>query len=322
VLMFLSRLTRKPSMANIRVSAPIVAATAAFWISLAINGVTPTPLVLTAPFIAKYVFYGLRRVPISISSRLIAVPLAIFVASPILIYVVFPEQRPNFVYYDNTFRGFGASRADFGYLLGLTVLLIACESLPFVVLVLPVILYGVWLTESRSTLVALAISLSIVGWYGYRQQFRWILTGTLLIVPLALAVRPPQVPSIATTREDFFVDWGGRFELAQNGLIQAYRTNLLFGSGHLYNSVVARDGTQKEVHNAAIQSILNFGLIVTVVWYGLMARLIWRLRGTSKAFVLFLVVFGSFQPGFEPWFFPPPVLFTFVLAELVSRAQG
>jgi hypothetical protein len=322
VLMFFSRLTRRPSIANIRLSAPIVAAFAAFWISLSLNGVRPTPLVVAAPFIAKYVFYGLRRVPLSLTSRPFVVALTAFTAAPILIYLFYPELRQNFVFHDNTFRGFGASRADFGYLLGLAVMLLACDPSAFLKLLLPVLAYGIWLTESRATLVALGLTLPIIGWYRYRQQFRWIVGLTIVCVPVFLIVSPPRVQAITTTRGDFFVDWGGRFELARNGLVQAAQTNLFFGNGRLYNTVLARDGTFKEVHNGAVQSIVNFGLILTVIWYGLIARSLRRLNGAGKAFILFLVVFGLFQPGFEPWFFAPQVLFTFLLGESVSRGRA
>lgn len=321
-MLAMSTLSRRPALANVRVSPTILFAAVAIAISCALNWQMPTPLVIAAPFLAKFAVFGLRRLPFTLKASVLTVPLVLFTVAPTLIFLFRPDLRELFVFHDNTFRGLGASRADFGYLLGLATVTVLSGSSWFWRLSVPFLLCGIWLTESRATIAATAAAVMVLVWWRHRRYAVYALVLALVVAPLILLAGLPSIGSIATTREDFFIDWGGRFELIRSGLIHSYHTGVLFGSGRFYVNVVARDGTFKEVHNAAIQSLVNFGLILTVVWYALMARL-WRgLAAEGKAVLAFLLVFGLFQPGYEPWFFAPQVLFTFVLAECLSRAKG
>lgn len=287
-------------------------------------GTRLSPMVVMAPFFTVLIFHVF---PGSVIDRDLVIGkwlLVAFLLAPLLI-LFFPNlfQIPFDLYTLNSFRGFASSRTDYGYLLGILVLLLLVQSGPSKWLILPAAFLALVLSENRAAFFAAIISLSyLAATVGSRRSavFVWILlfVGALGLVSIYLGI-----DYLGKRGVTFFDDSGDRLEILTASLEQAFAKNFLFGAGAFYQNVdIPSIGRVVEPHNSILQSILNFGLISTLLWYALVATIYFKIRPAGRSFLLYWFVFGLFHPGYDAFLFTPESMVPLLLAVHFSHRTG
>ena len=102
---------------------------------------------------------------------------------------------------------------------------------------------------------------------------------------------------------DFYI---ASFEQIFNSLLCVF-----FGTGQYYTFV---EKYAVVPHNFIFQSLLNFGIIASVL-YCFIIRDLWNsLNDLGKAFLIYSFIVGFFHPGFDAYMFLPFSAFGYYLA--------
>lgn len=287
-------------------------------------GARPSPMVVMAPFFTMLIFHVF---PGSVVNKDLVIGkwlLIVFLLAPLLILFV-PDlfQVPFNLYTLDSFRGFASSRTDYGYLLGILVLLLLVQSGASKWVILPAAFLALVLSENRAAFSAVIVSLFYLAvTVGYRRStvFVWIL---LFVGAFGLVSAYLGVDYLEKRGVTFFDDSGDRLEIVVTSLEQAFEKNVLFGTGAFYQNVdVSSIGRVVEPHNSILQSILNFGLIPTLLWYALVVTTYFKFRSAGRSFLLYWFVFGLFHPGYDAFLFTPESMIPLLLAVHFSHRTG
>jgi hypothetical protein len=287
-------------------------------------GVWPSPMVVMAPFFTILIFHVFTGSVIDKDLVIGKWLLIAFLLAPLLI-LSSPSlfQLPFNLYTLDSFRGFSSSRTDYGYLLGILVLILLVQSGPSKWVILPATFLALVLSENRAAFFAVIISLSyLAATVGSRRSavFVWIL---LFVGALGLASIYLGIDYLEKRGVTFFDDSGDRMEIVVTSLERAFDKNFLFGAGAFYQNVdVSSIGRVVEPHNSILQSILNFGLIPTLLWYALLATTYFKFRPAGRSFLLYWFVFGLFHPGYDAFLFTPESMVPLLLAVHFSHQTG
>lgn len=227
------------------------------------------------------------------------VPILIFLIN----YIINNSYYFNFDYFlqlytYDSFRGFTLDRIQFSYLTGLLILMIYIQNkIRLKYIILFILLVGLLLAQSRASIVALFISLI----FYHISSIKTILIITIALFLFGITWL------IFGTRVDLIGDPGGRIEIIYSAIETIFSSNfitVLFGSGNLYTLAV--NGVQP--HNSILQSVLDFGIILTFLWSFILIRFFNVINYEAKTFFIYLVVFGMFQTGFSAFVFLPITL--------------
>jgi hypothetical protein len=248
---------------------------------------------------------------------------------PLLMYLMLGNKF-NF-YISESFRGFFNSRNDIGVACGFALLLSFMTKnkiLRYSSLLLAVCLS---LVASRSAMIAFTVSAIYlsVNFLHRRNYSNLILLFTVMILlyfslvileGLNLNHNVLNSRLITLSSSDGSDSSVGLFQATDNRLDIYYtflneilHNFLFFGKGTYY-STVSINGVEYEAHNFFLQSILNFGLFVTLLWLCILLRFYLIITYEGRALLIFLSLFGFFQPGFDAFLFLPVVFMGLTLA--------
>lgn len=246
----------------------------------------------------------------------IVILLATYLILPVLVYMLHflmtgshyfnYEFSPQLYVYDS-FRGFTLDRVQYSYLAGLFLLVLLGNRNYMYYFVIPLLL-GLYLAQSRAALVALTISILFYSRINDKASLRLLLlfVTTFMLVLLFFGFR-----------EDFFTDGGNRLEMLTNSFSQVIANGwkgVLFGSGEFYT--LGLDNHQP--HNSILQTLLNFGVIITLLWIVMLCRFYKLLSTRSKPLFIYMMVFGLFHAGFSAFVFLPITFMGYMLVLALS----
>ncbi len=292
----------------------LLASIMAMWVSVAIGTDTLSPMVGLATVLTVATFHVFRRSPIRAGGPdLVTVIPVCYLLVPLVILAL-PDwiDLPFDLYAFDSFRGFGFSRTDYGYLASVSILMLVNKRTalkwPFIAL----LLVGLALSENRAALLSLLFAVTLFFWPRIGIPYRvpvWsifmggIVAGIILGFDFSGGDRGVGFLQDSGGREEIFsMAWSATFE------------HPWFGSGGFYQTIMTSDGRSVEAHNALLQSVLNFGIVTTLLWYGLVFRLYCSLRPHGRLFLVNWAIFGIFHPGFDAFLFVPESFFSLLLA--------
>ena len=113
-----------------------------------------------------------------------------------------------------------------------------------------------------------------------------------------------------------FQDTGSRLSIWLVS-IDKISENMLFGSGAFYQNVNVGNAPIPgliEPHNSVLQSLLNFGVIPTLLWFLIFFKFYISLCRNGRVFLIFWLVFGMFHPGFDAFLMTPFTIIVFLFA--------
>lgn len=155
------------------------------------------------------------------------------------------------LYTYDSFRGFTLDRIQFSYLAGLLFLMLYLQnSIKYKYIILLMLLIGLFLAQSRASIVALFISLIFL----YRGNIKNSLLISFGILMFSIFWY------IYAARVDLIGDPGDRIGIIYSSISTIFLNDiltLLFGSGNLYT--MANNGVQP--HNSILQTMLDFGIV-------------------------------------------------------------
>lgn len=92
--------------------------------------------------------------------------------------------------------------------------------------------------------------------------------------------------------------------------------SFLFGNGDFYQ---ISNGHQP--YNSILQSIMDFGFIITIFWLFLLYRFFKLLRNQAKVMFIYIFIFGMFHAGFSVFVFIPITLFGYVCVLILNNKE-
>lgn len=273
-----------------------------------------SPMCIMAPFFTVLIFHVFPRTNTDINLFIVRGVLIVFSLVPWL-GLFFPHlfDFPFELYMVDSFRGFSSSRTDYGYLVGIGILMLVVRPASARWIFLLAMFFVLLLSESRAALVSVIVSSAyLLMASGYRRS-RVLLGLVPLVVGSYLVVA--YFGSEYSRREisSLFEDTGQRVAILEASLEKASHS-ILFGSGAFYQSVDAWIGYTVEAHNSILQSVLNFGIFATFSWYAMLGKTYFSFNPTGRSFLLYWLIFGLFQPGFDAFLFTPEGFIPLLLA--------
>lgn len=250
----------------------------------------------------------------STAGKLVIIVLCVYLILPTCIYLVnlylndshyFKfDYAPQLYIYDS-FRGISLDRIQYSFLAGLLILVILTSKRVVYYYAVPLLLLGLYLAQSRAVFAALIVSAIFL--YAMQRRHLLVFIGScffLLLVMYLLGFRP-----------DFFEDGGARINMLKSSVYQLFRydiSGLLLGNTGFYTLGV--DGQQP--HNSILQSLLNFGLITTLLWLAVLYQFYKRISKIGRVIFIYVMIFGLFHAGFSAFVFVPITLmsYMFILA--------
>lgn len=246
--------------------------------------------------------------------------LLIYLLSPLIVYIIhycltFEKYFQNAIipqlYIVDSFRGFTFDRIQYGFLAGITLLLLFFErkNIRFSNVLMLLLSLGLFLTMARASFLALLFALLLLFYLQKNLNIKNLLflVGSIGFILVMI--------SLFALRSDVFADGGGRLDIIIMGIekiLEHGYIGLLFGEGDFYTTY--QNGLYP--HNSILQSIMDFGLIITIMWFIILFDF-WRsLKLEAKIIFTYTLVFGLFHPGFSAFLFMPLTSFSYILVLL------
>ncbi|MBL4900971.1 MAG: hypothetical protein JKX76_15290 [Colwellia sp.] len=235
----------------------------------------------------------------------------------LLIYLITPIILVSFVslhsilevipplYFSESFRGFSFDRVFYSLLVGYMILVILVEK--NFRYILPILIYGLFIAESRAAI--LAVFIAIV--YYYKSSRKIVFTVSVLGVVFILLY------ILFSNRSDITTD-GDRLNFYIYMLYHLISSPkvFLFGSGEFYTSIKSINIIP---HNWVLQTILNFGVIGLFTWTVLLYNLWLKLNLHGRVFLVYQLILGLLQPGYDALMLLPFSAFGYYLAIFYGR---
>lgn len=282
-----------------------------FLISILLGGANFKPMMFFAPFFIVLTFHVFKRINSKDNSKIIASLLIVYLLAPLLLYF-FPclFYIPFDLYTLSSFRGFASSRTTYAYAAGIAVLILVARPFPIRWAIVPLLLLGLVLSESRAAILSTLVSIAYLLTFDHSRKyfFRvWMMfflfSSFFLINYYGGEYHQRQV--------SMFEYSGGREQIIMAS-IEKSLDNILFGKGSFYQSVDV--GYRVEPHNSILQSVINFGVIPTFFWLLMIGKTYISINSVGRAFLLYWFIFGMFHPGFDAFLFVPESFFALLLA--------
>jgi len=264
------------------------------WISVFTNGLKINFFfVLYMPIALLFLFEVLDHYPIP--DRKIALFTFLFLVwtvAPVVWHLVDGVGNSILTAPDGTFRGLAASRSDYGLFASFVVLLLLMGRSRWNFVFIPILLYGIVISGSRASIVALAASVTL--WYllKHDRKVQDVVVAVLIVVAAMYVifyelVLPRSIIAYDERRWELLLVFGK--------FIQA---NLWFGAGE-YVRLEMPDGSTIEAHSAFLQGVANFGVLATLAFSALIGYRVYRSDTKGRVILCFMLIFGLFHPGLD-----------------------
>lgn len=287
-----------------------------------IININPRPMFIISiiMIISIYFTYSKKFVNSNIVNLLIFI-LLIFIIAPIFF---FPFQK--YLHYQfnfaDSFRGFSASRTDYGYLTSTIIILIIASNMhtKIKVFLFFIAFIPLAMSQSRAAFVSVVASgVMAVHWSGIDLKDlvrRWVMPIIICCIIFVTSI-------LSSLRlEDLFSDRGGRLQLWVLS-IKTIEQNFWFGSGDFYQQLLLpKSIIPIEPHNSILQSLINFGVIGTTLWYLLIYIHFSQLGWRGKIFIVNWFFFGMFQTSMDAYLFVPEGLVSLLLAVRLGSVKN
>lgn len=241
-------------------------------------------------------------------------PLILWTTLPVLLLFVYPPAHQMFTsYYEGSFGGFASHKNGYGVLAGISVILLLMSSSRYSLIGIAIILYGILLSRSRATILALGVAVIYFLVVSKKQHLRrfMAIVVTLSIPELIRFLRESGV-------RDLFVD-DARTTISHR-YWEVISANMFVGSGGV-STVVDFNGMDINAHNFILQSWADYGLFF-VLSYLFLGYALWRKTGPQgRVFILFAFVFGLFQPYMDPGVMGYTLMLVYILIAYHGRVD-
>ena len=216
---------------------------------------------------------------------------------PVLNYIIFNDL--SMIAYDGTFKGFAGHRNAYGFLAGLTILMIISHKKRNVLyLIVPIIGYGLMLAQSRSTIIATMIGILIMSGLSLRSWTNRAKIATAIIGFSYLYILAMDYWTLFNISNSSTFSMARNMVSADNGRIEHLdhfykfiQANLFWGYGGAYTV------WGSPAHNVIIQETANYGLISVILFLVLYYLNMSQYSSDGKAYFAYLLVLGMFQPA-------------------------
>jgi hypothetical protein len=270
-----------------------------------------SPMLFISPLI---LFYFIKSIESGMPS-----PLSIVKISFLLYFIIFFPAAlillnfaDSILVADSGLLAFSDSRTDYGYIAGLAFLL-SVTSRTHLRFIFPILIgICIILSENRASIVAICIALSF---YLYFSRERRIIV--FIIVALGISLSLFWSLDLSIRGDEYFRDSGERILMLYTGF-NVFLGQPFFGSGKFYTPIVLYGNYIVEVHNSIVQSLLNFGLIPSLLWYYMVVKFFQKLGIISKTVLIYWFVFGLFHPGFDAFLLGGETLLVFALCAALN----
>lgn len=216
-------------------------------------------------------------------------------------------------YWMSTFRGFAVHRNAYGFISGMTILLVILQvkNIYVKLSIIAIISYGIFLSESRSTIFSLIVIVTyFVSSNSNKRNFYLILSfglSSILVYYLADYYYKSSI------RGSTLFSYEDRISLV-NEFTEIILNNLFFGLG---GPVLSKSGDP--VHNFFFQTIASFGIFVAFPYFVLLTQ-IWKEQNLRfRVLFGYLLLFGLFQPYFQFSAISNYMLILFIVAYLIDN---
>lgn len=247
--------------------------------------------------------------------------ISIFAFLPLLIwgihYIFTSNEYFNFDYAPqlfivDTFRGLTLDRIQYSFIVGILFLIVYFNRtiIKYNKLLLLLCVIALFLSMARAIILALFISFIYSQINNKKIIFRFLLLCIFFIL----------IVSLISLRMEIFKDGGNRIELLitsismilDNGII-----NFLFGAGNFYTVILGIH----QPHNLILQSIMDFGIIVFILWLIVIYNFFKKLNRNAQSLFIYLFSFGMFHVGFSTFLFVPMTVLGYVLIIILNRKE-
>jgi hypothetical protein len=264
------------------------------------------------PFLFKNIqlendFIKIKRIIIYISITYLFLPLFVY----LLHYFITQEKYFQYAFFPqlyivDSFRGLSLDRIQYGFLSGIVLFFVFFmkKNIKYSMLIMFILLIGLYLSMSRAVIVALSFATSFYLFKQYNINFLKVFIYLLvfsIIIFIAVSF---------SDRVELFSDGGNRIGLLKMSLEKIFEKgyiSFLFGSGSFYT---ISHGHQP--HNIILQSIMNFGMLITMGYMIIIYNFFKNLNLKSKALFIYVFIFAQFHVGFSAFLFMPITLFSYV----------
>jgi len=310
----------------------LFAAILSLFISTTLNFNFPRPM-LYFSVICSLLFFGLfPKINVEANLAPTIFFLIILVIVPLIFHILLIDNSS--LYISESFRGLQNSRNDFGFICGFLLLLIFISKKYILInyLFIPFIIISFNLSASRTSFIAVTLS-SILLIFSY-IRLRDLKRIFIICLSLTFIWLPPNQwnPLVDNNRNYRSISLSEPFsynvlnnetyniglfhttserEIIFDKTIDSIFDHFWFGRGDYYQQITWGNKFI-EPHNLFLQSILNFGFFVTIFWCLLLLKYFLHISNMGRALILFMIIYGQFQPGFDAFLFAPAVLAVFI----------
>lgn len=246
--------------------------------------------------------------------------LSIFLFAPLLVFclhymfntqVYFNLEFAPQLYVVDSFRGLTLDRIQYSFLVGTLLLVVYLERkiIKNYKFILFLSMFALILSMSRAVVVSLIVAILFYKVKSLEKIIKFLFFLGFFILLIWLY----------SPRMDIFSDGGGRVKLLFDSFTTIFSNGyaFLFGNGNFYSL----DSSNLYPHNSILQSLMDFGFIVTFLWLLLSLHFFKSLNQESKSFFIFLFLFGCFHPGFSVFIFMPMTIFGYVIVIVLNRRK-
>lgn len=265
------------------------------------------------PFLFKNIqlendFIKIKKIIIYISLTYLFLPLFVY----LLHYFITQEKYFQYAFFPqlyivDSFRGLSLDRIQYGFLSGIVLFFIFFmkKNIKYSMLIMFILAIGLYLSMSRAVIVALSFATSFYLFKQYNINFLKVFIYLLIFsIIIFIAVS-------FSDRVELFSDGGNRIGLLKMSLEKIFEKgyiSFLFGSGNFYTTY--NNGLYP--HNMILQTIMDFGIFITILYIIIMYNFFNNLNLKSKALFIYIFLFAQFHPGFSAFLFMPIILFSYV----------
>lgn len=254
--------------------------------------------------------------------KIIIYTLVIYTVTPLLIYIIhslltfekyFAFEFIPQLYIVDSFRGFTLDRIQYSFLVGILMLflLFKRKDIENNKIILLILIIGLFLAISRASILALIIALIFYNMHYHRKKKKRLITFFISIFFFII------IAYFFSNRVDVLSDGGDRLSLLAHSIHKIFENgyiSFLIGNGDFYTTYL--NGLYP--HNAILQSVMDFGMIVTTLWLVVLYRFFYILNIKAKTMFIYISTFGMFHPNFSAFTFMPITVFAYVCVLLLN----
>lgn len=274
------------------------------------------------PFLFKhnhvnYRFLAIKKLVVYICVLYVLIPLAIyFIHYGLTLEKYFQFDFSPQLYIVDGFRGMTLDRVQYGFLCSIIALVVFLEkdNLLTPYLIIFCLLVGSYLAMARAPILGFLFAIVFLYYEPILKSIKSIKSIKKTLFSIAFFLLLLILLSILSGRKDLFFDGGNRILLLTNSFEKIFQygwKSFLFGHENYYIVNSIKEGQQP--HNSILQTVMNFGVIITFLWLLILYKYFMSLNINGKAIFIFTFTFGLFHAGFSAFLFMPITVFSYIL---------